>query len=171
MIDDEGGHAFSLEEIAGGFQMLTRPEYAPWIGRLNTQQRQETLSKAALETLAVVAYRQPITRAEVDDIRGVQAGSILRALAGRRLIKVVGRSEELGRPLLYGTTKHFLEVFGLRSIKDLPKRADFDRLAANRPGSAPSVDKAGVDTPTAPEPTASAEEAPRADDEPDATAP
>jgi segregation and condensation protein B len=143
---DEGGHAFALEEIAGGFQILTRPEFAPWVGRLNSQQRQETLSKAALETLAVVAYRQPITRAEVDDIRGVQTGPLLRALAGRRLIKVVGRSEELGRPLLYGTTKHFLEVFGLRSVKDLPKRGDFAKLAGAGP-SAQSEPEAAPDPP------------------------
>ena len=135
---DAAGHAFSVEEIAGGFQILTRPEYAGWITRLHTRQQQETLSKAALETLAIVAYRQPITRAEVDDIRGVQCAGLLRSLADRRLIKVVGRSPQLGRPLLYGTTKHFLQVFGLRSLKDLPKRANFGTLAAAPPPSQPA---------------------------------
>jgi segregation and condensation protein B len=122
---DEQGRAFGVEEIAGGFQLLTRPEYAMWISRLHSRQQSDSLSKAALETLAIVAYRQPITRAEVDDIRGVQCGPMLRALVDRRLIKVVGRAEELGRPLLYGTTRRFLEVFGLKSLSELPKRSEF----------------------------------------------
>jgi segregation and condensation protein B len=131
---DEQGRAFRVEEIAGGFQLLTRAEYGPWISRLHSRQQSDSLSKAALETLAIVAYRQPITRAEVDDIRGVQCGPMLRALVDRRLAKVVGRSEELGRPLLYGTTKRFLEVFGLKSLSELPKRSEF---AAARPKEKP----------------------------------
>jgi segregation and condensation protein B len=119
------GRAFAIEEIAGGFQLLSRPEFAAYVARLHNRQQQEALSKAALETLAIVAYRQPITRAEVEDIRGVQCGHILRSLVERRLLKVTGRSPELGRPLLYGTTKHFLEAFGLRSVKDLPQRKEF----------------------------------------------
>jgi len=116
--------AFAVEEIAGGFQLLSRPEFDPWIARLHDRQQDDTLSKAALETLAIVAYRQPITRAEVEDIRGVGAGHILRSLVDKRLLKVAGRSEELGRALLYGTTNQFLEAFGLRSLKDLPKRTE-----------------------------------------------
>jgi len=168
---DEGGHAFALEEIAGGFQLLTRPEFAPWIGRLNSQQRQETLSKAALETLAIVAYRQPITRAEVDDIRGVQCAGILRSLAGRRLAKVLGRSQELGRPLLYGTTRHFLEVFGLRSLKDLPKRADFGKLPGPKPPEQPPAEpEAHAEADAEPQPDAEPEPEAQPEPEPEANA-
>ncbi|MFO7958515.1 MAG: SMC-Scp complex subunit ScpB [Candidatus Brocadiia bacterium] len=116
--------AFRIEEIAGGFQLLTDPRYAPWLQKLHQRQQEETLSKAALETLAIVAYRQPITRGEVEDIRGVHCGSMLRSLVDKRLIKVTGRSDDLGRPMLYGTTRQFLEAFGLRSLKDLPKRQE-----------------------------------------------
>jgi segregation and condensation protein B len=122
---DAEGRAFAIEEIAGGFQLLSRPEFAPWVSRLHNRQQQESLSKAALETLAIVAYRQPITRAEVEDIRGVQSGHILRSLVDKRLLRVTGKSKELGRPLLYGTTRHFLAVFGLRSVSELPKRKEF----------------------------------------------
>jgi segregation and condensation protein B len=122
---EAGARAFGVEEIAGGFQLLTKAEFAPWVSRLHASQEQDTLSKAALETLAIVAYRQPVTRAEVEDIRGVQSGHLLRSLVERRLLKVVGRSDELGRALLYGTTRQFLQAFGLRALKDLPKRAEF----------------------------------------------
>ncbi|KPK63161.1 MAG: hypothetical protein AMK73_05345 [Planctomycetes bacterium SM23_32] len=130
------GRAFAIEEIAGGFQLLSRPEFAPWVSRLHNRQQQETLSKAALETLAIVAYRQPITRAEIEDIRGVQCGHILRSLVERRMLKVAGRSSELGRPLLYATTRYFLEAFGLRSLRDLPQRKEFGPPPqdAERPG-------------------------------------
>ncbi|MHC4789297.1 MAG: SMC-Scp complex subunit ScpB [Planctomycetota bacterium] len=119
------GRAFAVEEIAGGFQILSRAEFAPWVRRLHERHQKESLSKAALETLAIVAYRQPITRAEVEDIRGVQCGHILRSLVEKRLARVAGKSEELGRPLLYGTTRHFLAAFGMRSLSDLPKRKEF----------------------------------------------
>jgi segregation and condensation protein B len=122
---EAAGRAFTVEEIAGGFQVLTRPEFGPYVSRLHNRQQQESLTKAALETLAIVAYRQPITRAALEDIRGVQSGHVLRSLVERRLLKVTGKSDELGRPLLYGTTRYFLEVFGLRSLSDLPKRPEF----------------------------------------------
>jgi len=122
---DEAGHAFALEQVAGGFQLMSRPEFAPYITRLHETQQQDSLSKAALETLAIVAYRQPITRAEVEDIRGVQCGQVLRTLVEKRLLRVTGRSEELGRPMLYGTTSQFLQVFGLGSLSDLPKKSKF----------------------------------------------
>jgi segregation and condensation protein B len=125
---DAARRAFAVEELAGGFQLLTRAEFAPYVSRLHSRQQQETLSKAALETLAIVAYRQPITRAQVEDIRGVQCGHMLRSLVEKRLVRVTGKSEELGRPLLYGTTKQFLEAFGLKSLKDLPRRRDFGRV-------------------------------------------
>jgi segregation and condensation protein B len=127
---ESAGRAFCIEEIAGGFQLLTRREFAPWLEKLRQRRERDTLSKAALETLAIVAYRQPVTRAVIEDIRGVQCGHILRSLVDRRLAKVAGRSDELGRPLLYGTTKRFLQAFGLRSLTDLPRRAELLRPAA-----------------------------------------
>jgi len=116
----QAGHAFRIEEIAGGFQILTLPEYNTWLRRLR-QTRQETkLSPAAMETLAVVAYKQPVVRAEIEAIRGVAAGEMLNRLRELGLIKIVGRAEDVGRPMLYGTTRHFLEVFGLSNLDDLP---------------------------------------------------
>jgi len=117
---------FGLEEIAGGYQLLSSAELQPWISKLRRKEHQDTLSQAALETLAIIAYRQPITRADIEGIRGVQSGYILRSLIERSLVRVVGRSEELGRPLLYGTTKQFLEAFGLSSLKSLPKLDDLE---------------------------------------------
>jgi segregation and condensation protein B len=129
---DEQGRAFALEEVAGGFQLMSRPQFAPYISRLHDSQQQESLSKAALETLAIVAYRQPITRAEIEDIRGVQCGPVLRGLVDRRLLRVTGRSEELGRPLLYGTTSQFLQAFGLSSLSELPKKPKLAQPSAPR---------------------------------------
>ena len=116
----QADHAFRIKEIAGGYQILTLPEYNTWLRRLR-QSRQETkLSSAAMETLAVVAYKQPVVRAEIEAIRGVSAGEMLHRLRELGLIKIVGRAEDVGRPMLYGTTRHFLEVFGLPSLDDLP---------------------------------------------------
>ena len=115
--------AFRVEEIAGGFQLLTRPKFGGWLRRLHQTAVETRLSSPALETLAVVAYRQPVVRAEIESIRGVQCGEMLRQLMERDLVRIVGRSEELGRPFLYGTTKRFLQVFGLRSLDELPRAA------------------------------------------------
>jgi segregation and condensation protein B len=122
----EQNRAFTIEEIAGGFQLMTRPEFHPWVSKLRETQQQDSLSQAALETLAIVAYRQPITRADIEDIRGVQSGYILRSLIEKSLVRVTGRSEELGRPLLYGTTREFLDAFDLNSLRDLPEIDDPD---------------------------------------------
>jgi segregation and condensation protein B len=118
---DEGGSAFRIEEIAGGFQLFTRPQLAPWVRRLHRASARSRLSPPALETLAVVAYRQPAPRAEVEAVRGVQCGEILSQLMERDLVRIVGRSAELGRPFLYGTTRRFLQQFGLRRLDDLPR--------------------------------------------------
>jgi len=115
------GAAFRIEEIAGGFQMLTLPVYNDRLSKLFQSRRETRLSQAALETLAIVAYKQPILRADVEAIRGVAAGEVLNRLRELNLVKIVGRAEEIGRPLLYGTTKKFLDVFGLGSLDDLPK--------------------------------------------------
>ncbi len=120
---DQEGHGVELVEVAGGWQILTRPEYTETIEQAQLAARPQRLSGAALETLAIVAYRQPIGRAEIEEIRGVSAGSLLRTLLERGLVEVVGRAEGLGRPLLYGTTSQFLEHFALRHLGELP-RAD-----------------------------------------------
>jgi segregation and condensation protein B len=130
----DAGHAIELLEVAGGWQLLTRPEYAAAIERAHVAARPQRLSAAGLETLALIAYRQPVTRADIEEIRGVSVGSILKTLLERGLIDVVGRGEGLGRPLLYGTTAAFLEHFALRHLGELPRA---DELAiAMRPAAA-----------------------------------
>jgi len=118
---DRQGQAFRIEEVAGGFQMLPLPAYNTWLTKLVRVRSDAKLSPAALETLAIVAYKQPVLRADVEDIRGVQCGEVLNRLREMGLIKIVGRAEDLGRPMLYGTTKRFLEVFGLARLEDLPQ--------------------------------------------------
>lgn len=120
---DQEGHGVELVELAGGWQVLTRPEYTETIERAQLAARPQRLSAAALETLAIIAYRQPIGRADIEEIRGVSVGGMLKTLHERGLIDVVGRAEGLGRPLLYGTTPVFLEQFALRHLGELP-RAD-----------------------------------------------
>jgi segregation and condensation protein B len=131
------GHGVELVEVAGGWQILTRPEYTEAIERAQLAARPQRLSPAALETLAIIAYRQPIGRAEIEEIRGVGAGAILKSLNERGLIDIVGRGEGLGRPLLYGTTSAFLEQFALRHLEELP-RADELAIALRAPRQAPS---------------------------------
>ncbi|HPD30014.1 MAG TPA: SMC-Scp complex subunit ScpB [Phycisphaerae bacterium] len=118
---DQQGSAFRIEMIAGGYQMLTRAEYNTWLRRLRQNKQDSRLSQAAMETLAVIAYKQPVVRAEIEAIRGVQSGEMLNRLRELGLVKIVGRAEDVGRPMLYGTTKRFLEVFGLSSLEDLPE--------------------------------------------------
>jgi segregation and condensation protein B len=115
------GAVFRIEKIAGGYQMLTLPQYNNWLRRLRQNRQDSKLSPAALETLAVVAYKQPVVRAEIEAIRGVSAGEMLNRLRELNLVKIVGRAEDVGRPMLYGTTKRFLEVFGLSGLEDLPQ--------------------------------------------------
>ncbi|MEE9294938.1 MAG: SMC-Scp complex subunit ScpB [Phycisphaerae bacterium] len=115
------GASFRIEEIAKGYQILTLPEFNVWLRKLLRARSESKLSQAALETLAVVAYRQPVLRVTIEEIRGVQVGEMLQRLREMNLVKIVGRAEEIGRPLLYGTTKKFLEVFGLPSLAELPK--------------------------------------------------
>lgn len=113
--------AFRIEQIAGGFQMLTLPPYNHWLKKLLRARDDSKLSTAALETLAIIAYKQPIIRADIEAVRGVSSGEVIRSLMYKGLVKIVGRAEVLGRPMLYGTTKKFLGVFGLNALKDLPK--------------------------------------------------
>lgn len=115
------GRAFGLEEIAGGVQLLTRPEHADIISRLRRSKSEKKLSGAALEILAIVAYKQPVKRADIEAIRGVASGELLRALLERGLVKIVGREDVPGAPVQYGTTKEFLEAFGIQAVEDLPR--------------------------------------------------
>lgn len=118
---DAAGRAFRVEEVAGGVQLLTRPQFAAWLRRFGQVASEELLSPSMLETLAIVAYRQPVVRAEIEAIRGVQSDEVLRQLMQRDLVRIAGRHEELGRPYLYETTRRFLQLFGLQSLDNLPR--------------------------------------------------
>ncbi len=118
---DLAGRAFRVEQVAGGYQLLTRQKLAPWLRRLAHVPGETRLSAPALETLAVIAYRQPVPRADIEAVRGVNCGEILRQLMDRDLVRIGGRSQELGRPYLYATTKRFLELFGLNHMDELPR--------------------------------------------------
>ena len=118
---------FYIEEVAGGFQMRTNPSLAPWIKKLFKIGLQK-ISRASLETLAIVAYKQPLTRAELEAIRGVDSAGVLKTLLERRLVRIVGRKEEPGRPVVYGTTKEFLETFNLKDLSSLPTLKDIESI-------------------------------------------
>lgn len=124
------GHdrAFEIWEIAGGYQIRTRAEFSGYVQKLQ-KERALRLSQAALETLAIIAYRQPVTRAEIEEVRGVDAGAVVKSLLERHLIRIAGQREVPGRPMLYATTRRFLEVFGLERLKDLPTLRELDELA------------------------------------------
>jgi segregation and condensation protein B len=136
------GLSFRIEEIARGYQMLTLPTFQPWVARLNKAQAQTRLSAAALETLSIVAYKQPVIRAEIEAIRGVAGSEVLNRLREMGLVKIVGRADMVGRPLLYGTTRKFLDVLGLADLDDLPP---IESLALRQPEARPAktVDPAG----------------------------
>jgi segregation and condensation protein B len=118
---DDGSRALSIAEVAGGYRMVTRPELAPWLVRLARARTRVRLSRASLEALAIIAYKQPVSRPEVDAIRGVNSDGVLDSLLERRLVRIAGRKEAPGRPFLYETTREFLVAFGLRDLHDLPK--------------------------------------------------
>ncbi|MGD0770343.1 MAG: SMC-Scp complex subunit ScpB [Tepidisphaeraceae bacterium] len=118
---EESHRAFRIEQVAGGYQILTMPEFGDHLKKLHQREIDAKLTKAALETLAIIAYKQPILRADIEAIRGVACGETIRNLMEKRLVNIAGRAEEPGRPILYGTTKRFLEIFGLNSLKDLPQ--------------------------------------------------
>jgi segregation and condensation protein B len=131
---EQSQRAFRVEEIAGGYRLMTRPQFGAWVKRLAHVPAEVRLSAPALETLAVVVYRQPVLKATVEAIRGVNSGEVLRQLMERDLVRIVGRSEELGRPYLYASTARFLEVFGLRSLDELP------RVEGLRPAAAAALE-------------------------------
>lgn len=150
---DEADRAFEVIEVAGGWQLLTRPEFAPYLDRFDTIPRPVRLSGPALETLAIIAYRQPISRLEIEYIRGVSSTAVVRTLQDRQLIETTGRSEGVGRPLLYGTTAHFLEHFGFRSLEDLPRPEELPVLLRDRaPLEVPLPDRPDEPAPPRPDP-------------------
>jgi len=128
---EENGVAFRIIKIAKGYQFATRPEFSRYVGFMNTERRQKRLSQAALETLAIIAYKQPITKPEIERIRGVNADYILSTLLEKNLICIKGRAESVGRPLIYGTTDEFLKYFGINDISDLPKPREIEEILSD----------------------------------------
>ena len=145
------GRSFEIGEIAGGYQVRTLPEFATYLQQIQPQ-RPLRLSKAALETLAIVAYRQPVTRAEIEDVRGVDAGAVVRGLMERKLLRIEGHKEVPGRPMLFGTTRRFLEVFGLEKLEDLPSLRQLEDLAPRDVMDAGDAGGEGPETGTEGEP-------------------
>lgn len=127
----EHRRSFEIVEIAGGYEIATRKDYAPWIMRIELQKKARQVTLSALETLAILAYKQPITRAEIEELRGVDASGVVNTLMERDLIKIVGRKEVPGRPFMYGTTDKFLEHFGLKALTELPSIEEIKKLVEN----------------------------------------
>ncbi|QPD03258.1 MAG: Segregation and condensation protein B [Candidatus Nitrospira kreftii] len=125
---EQEGRGVRLAEIAGGYRIVTKQEYASWIKRLDKAKTAAKLSRSALESLAIIAYKQPLVRAEIEEIRGVETSGVLRTLLERKLVRIVGRKEVPGRPIMYGTTKFFLEHFGLNDLSQLPPLREFKEL-------------------------------------------
>jgi len=130
---DKEERSFTIEKVAGGYRLVTRSEYEPWIRRLYSRAGKLSLSRAALEALAVIAYKGPVTRLEIESIRGVNSGGVLKTLLEKKLIKIKGRAEGPGRPLLYVVTKDFLVSFGLNTLSDLPKPSEISELGSEGP--------------------------------------
>lgn len=159
---DTALHSFQLVEIAGGWRLMSRGEYAPWLKKLLDEARPHRLSQPALETLSIIALRQPLSRADIAAIRGVEVDGVIKSLLERDLITITGRSEQIGRPLLYGTTQRFLEHFGLKDIDDMPKSAELREQAKQLKLPEPKL--APAETPSAGEtPAPAAEAAPAAE--------
>lgn len=144
---EAGNHAIRVAEVAGGFQLVTAAEFASWVRRFQDR-GPVRLTQAALETLALVAFKQPVTRAEIDNVRGVDSAGVLRTLLEVDMVRIVGRSEGLGRPMLFGTTREFLVHFGLKGLTDLPKPKELEELLAE--GARKQAIAAGGDESAAP---------------------
>ena len=137
---DADGRGIRLVEEAQGFLLVTRPDFAPYVGRLLRGRKKMRLSRPALETLAIIAYKQPVTKAEVDAIRGVDSSGVLNTLLERVLVTIRGRSKAIGRPLLYGTTSDFLSYFGLRDLTDLPRVEELKAIVGEREPENPEAE-------------------------------
>lgn len=129
---EQANRGMRITEVAGGFQMITAPGFAVFLKKLFKERHVERLSKPALETLAIIAYKQPLTRLEIESLRNVNIDGVMKSLHDKVLIRIVGRKKAPGRPFVYGTTKHFLEYFGLKSLEELPKIQDFPALAQEK---------------------------------------
>jgi len=134
---ESAGRGLRIVEVAGGYQIATRSECAPWIRSLEKIKTATRLSRSGLETLAIVAYKQPVTRGEIEAIRGVDSAYVLKTLLERRIVKIAGRREGLGRPILYGTTREFLQYFGLKDLSELPALKEFKEVAETLPEHEP----------------------------------
>ncbi len=133
-IDEEyfiNGHGLQIVEVAGGYQMVTRAEFAPWVKAAEKTAAPSRLSRSALEVLAVIAYKQPIVRSEIEAIRGVDSTGVIKTLLERRLIRIVGKKDIIGRPIMYGVTKGFLSAFGLKDLSELPSLKEFSDIAGS----------------------------------------
>src|SRR6266508_5276123 len=137
------GRGLQFVEIAGGFQITTRPDCAPWIKRLEKAKEGARLSRSAMETLAIVAYKQPAVRAEIEQIRGVDSAGVLKTLLERRMVRIVGRKDAPGRPIMYGTTRQFLQAFGMKDLSDLPALRDIKELKEAEPFTLQNLDQNG----------------------------
>lgn len=144
---EQEGRGLQLVHIAGGYRLVTKQEYAPWIKRLEKAKAAPKLSRSALESLAIIAYKQPVVRGEIEEIRGVETSGVLRTLLERKLVRIVGRKEVPGRPIMYGTTKFFLEHFGLRDLSELPPLREFKELGESEQAVLPiEEDRVAVDS-------------------------
>ncbi len=155
---EQEGRGLQLAEVAGGYRIVTKAEFAPWLKRLEKVKAPTKLSRSALESLAIIAYKQPIVRGEVEQIRGVETSGVIRTLLERKLVRIVGRKEEPGRPIMYGTTKVFLEHFGLRDLSQLPPLREFKELGESEQAMLPIDESEAVGgQPVVSTPEASAE--------------
>jgi segregation and condensation protein B len=125
---DQDGRGIQLVQVAGGYRLATKQEYGPWLKRMDKAKAAQKLSRSALESLAIIAYKQPLVRSEIEEIRGVETSGVLRTLCERKLVRIVGRKDVPGRPIMYGTTKFFLEHFGLQDLSQLPPLREFKEL-------------------------------------------
>jgi segregation and condensation protein B len=138
---DQDGRGIQLVQVAGGYRLVTKQEYGPWLKRVEKAKAAQKLSRSALESLAIVAYKQPLVRSEIEEIRGVETSGVLRTLCERKLVRIVGRKEVPGRPIMYGTTKFFLEHFGLQDLSQLPPLREFKELGESEQALLPIEDE------------------------------
>ena len=145
---DQHGRGIQLVQVAGGYRLVTKQEYGPWLKRMEKAKATQKLSRSALESLAIIAYKQPLVRAEIEEIRGVETSGVLRTLCERKLVRIVGRKDVPGRPIMYGTTKFFLEHFGLQDLSQLPPLREFKELGESEQALLPIEDESpeGVET-------------------------
>lgn len=141
---EQDGRGIQLVQVAGGYKLATKAEYAPWLKRMDKAKAAQKLSRSALESLAIIAYKQPIVRSEIEEIRGVETSGVVRTLLDRKLVRIVGRKEVPGRPIMYGTTKFFLEHFGLQDLSQLPPLREFKELGEAEQARLPIEDTTAV---------------------------